>query len=245
MRLWSRGDDSLSDRVYWRGWDGWEPEVSRLFFRLAQRSPLTLDIGAHVGYYTLLASLANRHGRVLAFEPMEEMRIRLERHARLNGLGNVQVVAAAVTDFDGTVDLFHSSDEVAFTASTSREFAHLHRNAQLTKVPAVRLDRFLESRNLGPVGLVKLDIEAAEPEAVSGMLRTLERDRPPIFCEVLPGFDADRRLEELLGRLGYRFMLLTSAGPVVRERVVAHKDWRWLNYLFACDPAGLGSGQLQ
>src|SRR3954453_2127985 len=69
LRLWSRGDDWISNQVFWRGWDGYEPETTRLFFRLAREAEVVLDIGAYVVFFALLAGLPNRHGRVLAFEP--------------------------------------------------------------------------------------------------------------------------------------------------------------------------------
>ena len=64
LRLWSRGDDWVSNQVYWRGWDGYEPETVPLFWRLAERSAVTLDVGAYVGYFALLAGHANPSGRV-------------------------------------------------------------------------------------------------------------------------------------------------------------------------------------
>jgi hypothetical protein len=59
LRLWSRGDDWIANQVHWRGWDGYEPETLPLFFRLAATARVTLDVGAHVGFFTLLAGHAN------------------------------------------------------------------------------------------------------------------------------------------------------------------------------------------
>src|SRR5262245_6348395 len=70
LSLWSRGDDWVSNQIYWRGWDGYEPETASLFFRLATRAAVTLDVGAYVGYYTLIAAHANPNGVVHVFEPL-------------------------------------------------------------------------------------------------------------------------------------------------------------------------------
>ena len=86
------------------------------------------------------------------------------------------------------------------------------------------------------MSLVKLDIETGEPAALRGMLATLERDKPPIFCEVLSdGVGAE--LEAILAPLGYRFYHLTADGPQERSEVRGHPDW--LNYLFAVTPPEL------
>src|SRR5205814_5357903 len=90
LRLWSRADDWVSNQVYWRGWSGYEPERVPLFFRLASRAQVTLDVGAHVGFFTLLAAHANPAGRVFAFEPMPAIQERLRYNVGLNQLDNVE-----------------------------------------------------------------------------------------------------------------------------------------------------------
>ena len=89
LRLWSRADDWVSNQIYWRGWSGYEPETVPLFFRLATHARVTLDVGAYVGFYTLLAAHANPTGQVYAFEPLLSVYERLQWNVMLNGLTNV------------------------------------------------------------------------------------------------------------------------------------------------------------
>jgi hypothetical protein len=49
LRLWSKGDDFVSNQVFWRGLRGYEPETAPLFYALAETAQTTLDLGAHVG----------------------------------------------------------------------------------------------------------------------------------------------------------------------------------------------------
>jgi hypothetical protein len=109
LRLWSRGDDWVSNQIFWRGWDGYEPETTPLFFRLAAQSRVTLDVGAYVGFYTLLAAHANPDGQVCAFEPLPSVFRRLQRNIALNRLTNVQCVAAAVGEADGEAEFLPST----------------------------------------------------------------------------------------------------------------------------------------
>src|SRR4030095_14992033 len=104
LRLWSRGDDWVSNQVYWRGWSGYGPEAADLFFRLAQRANVTFDIGAHVGFYALLAGHANPAGTVYAFEPLPSTFARLEGNIRLNKLHSVYCVNSAVGEVGGMVE---------------------------------------------------------------------------------------------------------------------------------------------
>ena len=247
MRLWSRGDDWVSNQVFWHGWSGYEPECAGLFYRLAERSSLTVDVGAHVGFYSILAALANSEGRVLAFEPMPGMYVRLEHNVALNGLSNVECVRAAVTDESGSVELFHGPAELACSTTISTEFAQSYDDHLSSLVRALTLDDFIRERGGGRTPeLVKLDIEAAEPSALRGMRQILEA-RPVVICEVLPIGRVASEIEELLRPLGYEFFHLTPEGIVRRERIAAHPEW--LNYLFA-HPSGalseaLGESLLQ
>jgi FkbM family methyltransferase len=232
MRLESRGDDWVSNQVFWRGWAGYEPETTPLFFRLAQEASVVLDVGAFVGFYAVLAGLANRRARVFAFEPMPHSAGRLRRHLELNGLENAEAVQAAVSSSDGEAELFHTG-ELPSSTSLVRGFMDSAPEVRAASVPTVALDSFLGHREVGPVSLVKLDIETGEPDAIRGALRTLERDQPTLFCEVLS--DAvGAELRELLGPLGYRFHHLTGEGPVERDEIEAHPEL--LNWLFTVMP---------
>lgn len=230
LRLWSEGDDWVSNQIFWRGWDGYEPETVGLFFRLAERSRITLDVGAYVGYYTLLAAHANPEGRVFAFEPMPSPRERLLRHLALNGLANAECVAAAAGAEDGEADLFHVPQTLPTSSSLSLEFMGRARDLSRLRVPVRALDSFLEERGVTGIDLVKIDTESTEPAVLAGLERTLRRDRPFVFCEVLAGRGAEGRLESLLAPRGYRFFLLNPEGPQEKAHVVG--DPVWLNYLF-------------
>ncbi len=64
---------------------------------------------------------------------------------------------------------------------------------------------------------------------LAGAARTLERDRPDLVFEVLPGQGTGPAIRRLLGPLGYSFYLLRDTGPERREDIEDHADW-W-NYL--------------
>ena len=233
MRLWSRGDDLVSNQVFWRGWSGYEPETTPLFFRLAQDAEVVLDVGAYVGFFAVLAGLANRSSRVFAFEPMPDNVERLRRHLELNRLGNVEPIEAAVSAADGNAEIYYLGSGHECSTSLSREFMSEHAAVQSSVVPSVALDSFLERRRLPGISLVKLDIETGEPAALRGMARTLERDRPTIVCEVLSD-DVGSELRALLAPAGYRFYHLTAQGPQERGEIVGHPEW--LNWLFTVMP---------
>jgi FkbM family methyltransferase len=231
LRLWSRGDDWISNQVFWRGWAGHEPETTALFFALATDAEATLDIGSYVGYYTLLAAHANPAGRVIALEPMPAIQARLRRHVSLNRLANVECIQAAAGSQAGEAAFYHVRDELPTSSSLSQEFMAGTDGLFATPVPVVTVDRLVREHAIPRVDLVKLDTESTEPDVLEGMRATLDRDRPWIVCEVLKGRGSEGRLGPILEPYGYRYYLLTPDGAQRKDVIEGHPQF--LNYLFA------------
>jgi len=139
---------------------------------LAVPGSLAIDVGANVGYHTvLMAEAVGGRGRVVAFEPEALNRRLLERVVRRKKLANVTIVGAALGARQGMTSLYlnpdHPGDHRTWQA---RGLA----GAQATPVPLTTLDHYLEQRgeNL-PVSLVKIDVQGAELQVLQGMRKTL------------------------------------------------------------------------
>jgi FkbM family methyltransferase len=230
-KFWSQGDDYIANRLFWRGWQAHEPEATALWYSLASEASVTLDIGAHIGFHSVFAGLANPEGVVYALEPLPRVFDRLRRNLTINDLlDRVRPLRVAAGREAGTSDLWYvGGATVPSSSSLSRSFmAPLGGNVAIP-VEVIAVDALVEQERIGRVDLVKIDTEATETDVLAGMATVLERDRPAILCEVLPAGDAEA-LMELLEPLGYSFALLTDRGPVARRRIVP--DNRWTNYLF-------------
>jgi FkbM family methyltransferase len=234
LRMWSRGDDDIATTVFWRGWAGHEPETAEPFIGLARSARVVLDIGAHVGYFSLLAALANPAGRVYAFEPLARVRERLVRNVALNGLGNVSCLPLAMGSREGKSEFFHVADGIPSSSSLSEEFMRsIVSDGRLvsSEIDVTTVDAFVESEGLtGSVDLVKLDTENTEDDVFRGMVRTLETDRPAILSEVLKA-GTGAAIEAILGPLGYRYFHLTDKGPVPCDGIRPDPVWRNLLFL--------------
>jgi FkbM family methyltransferase len=224
LRLWSEGEDFVSTQIFWAGAAGYEPETIPLWFRLAERAKVTVDVGAYVGYMTLLAALANRRGRVLALEPCPPTYERLMRNLSINGVGNVTCANLAAGAEQGTVPMYHIPDGFSSGASFNEEQASHdalgvtgEARVVCTEVPLRRLDDVLREQRIDKVDLMKIDTETTEPQVLEGASDMLARDHPHIVCEVLdrPELELPARLTEMLKPLGYRFYELVAGG--VRE----------------------------
>jgi FkbM family methyltransferase len=238
LHLRSKGDDWVTNLVFWKGWKAYEPGTIDLFYRLAGRANVILDIGAYVGFFTLVGGLANRNARIYAFEAMEPIHRRLLENVERNGLKNVECVNAAVGDSNGQARFFFSMAALreGLPTSSSLSESFMAKAPELTgvDVPLLTIDTFSETHSIARVDLVKIDTETTEPSVLRGMRQVLSRDRPAIVCEVLQRRADTAAIESELRPLGYKFFLLTPDGPEPRESIEGHPEF--LNFLFTANP---------
>ena len=190
----------------------YEPDIYLPFAASIKESMTVLDIGAHVGFFTLAAAQrVGPRGQVVAFEPSPETLRLLREHVRLNGWDDrVTVEASVVSDQLGSMTFYTYGDSMA--ASLSRENVEelnvQHpENAIAVTVPSVTLDQYCAERGLSP-DVIKIDVEGAELKALRGAEKLLRAKPVTIWCEVHPlqmrnlG-DSVEALEKYLSELGY------------------------------------------
>ncbi len=161
----------------------YEQDCTNLFSSLIHPGDCVLDIGANIGYFTLLASeLVGIGGKVFAFEASPQIMQLLETNVRLNSAGNIVLHEKAVSDRCGVVD-FHTSSIDNLGLSSMR---HLEEAATKAEVPSVTIDSIMTE--LPTIRLVKIDVEGAEFLVLKGMSRLIERDKPYIILELTDAF---------------------------------------------------------
>jgi len=162
-----------------------------------------LDVGAHVGYYTLIgARLVGDSGRVFSFEPGAETRALLAANVSRNAFQNVQIRAEALSEATGAVG-FYPSAEAGNYGVSSIVAPPDGRPAPVT-VASVSLDDFVVGIG-GRIDLVKMDVEGAELQVIRGGRRFLSGPgAPPIIFEA----HALAPVADALGALGYRIRQL-------------------------------------
>ncbi|MEZ4731745.1 MAG: FkbM family methyltransferase [Caldilineaceae bacterium] len=154
----------------WLG--SYEFDKQQLFSGMISTGNTVFDIGAHVGFYTLLSSvLVGEVGHVFAFEPLPRNLHYLHRHITLNKMNNVTVIPAAVADRSGHT-LFQQVDSSAQ--------GHFSITGNL-KVAVVALDEQVSTGQLPKPDVIKMDVEGAEAAVLRGARQTLQQYRPIIF----------------------------------------------------------------
>jgi FkbM family methyltransferase len=180
---------------YWIG--TYEADKQKSLQRLLRRGDCFLDVGAHVGFYSLLASrIVGRTGRVVAFEPLPRNLHFLERHLRLNGIRNVSVFEAAVSDTVGILDFAEGED-----SSSGR----LDQRGTL-RVETITLDSLWQKKAIPSPRVIKIDVEGAEAAVLNGASALLTAVRPVILLAG-HGWDKQKECRDILTRLAYRLVM--------------------------------------
>lgn len=169
----------------------WEPDVSRTIERNLNAGDVFVDIGANIGYDSLLAaSRVGATGRVVAIEPLPRTFARLQDNlARNEFASNVRAVNVAVSDRPEKVDLYgFGADNIGLTTTlASRD------GSFICSVDALPLQQILTPEERQRLRLIKIDVEGAEAPILRDILSQLT-DYPPtmdIVVEASPDDDIE------------------------------------------------------
>ena len=206
-RKWIVGS---GEHGYWLGW--YEIGKRQAFEAAIPEGAVVYDIGANVGYYSLMAAvLAGPKGHVYAFEPLPRNVNFLRRHVGINKMEDlITVLDVAVSDQSG---------EAAFDLGASTSMGHLAESGEI-KVKQVKLDELVAAGEVRPPDYMKIDVEGAEAEVLSGAMTLLEKYRPILFLDTHQR-EAHHATVDILKGLGYTIHCLDGKPLTESKELVA------------------------
>lgn len=165
-----------------------DPKTSINILNGLDEGDVFVDIGAHFGYFTLLASsVVGSSGRVVAIEAMPSTFERLQQNIRKNSLDD-RCVAVNCAAYNRETELEFKDYGLAWSSLNSafgiRNDRIRNDSERAITVQAKTLDAILESINVESVDLVKIDAESSEYYVLEGMKNTLERCHPRLIVEL-------------------------------------------------------------
>ncbi len=231
--IYTEADDAAVGR-HVRG-DNYEADVTAVFRALLRPGAHVLDLGANIGYFTMLsASLVGPSGSVIAVEPNPSNARLVEASRRANGYANVTVAQVAAGTAAGLLALHRSHSNGTTSPAPDDPSALLDAET----VGCVRAETLVPAGRR--IDLIKVDVEGAEYLALGGCSRLIRRDRPRIVSEfspsLMPGISgiSGPAYLDWLQRLGYRLRLvqpdgsLRDAGP---DAIMAEHERRGTDHL--------------
>jgi FkbM family methyltransferase len=154
----------------------WAQSETRLFRELIKPGMTVIDVGANIGYFSLLAStLVGPDGRVHAFEPDPVNFGLLRKSVRLNHASNIKIVQAALSSSDESIQLFLNSDN----KGDHRIWEATGESRTKITVRAMTLDQYL-NETATAADFIKIDVQGAEGQVLEGMEETLAQ-APPTY----------------------------------------------------------------
>jgi FkbM family methyltransferase len=209
-RFTGDSSDLLSRYVYYFG--QWEPEVTRLIKQRLGPGHTFVDVGANLGWYTLLAADAvGPTGRVVAIEASPRNFLWLKENVNNNQLENVRLVNEAVWSSQGLLSLFQGPPQQSGISTVVPSFAERHRGYEKAgQIRARPLPELLNPDEIATLRVLKIDVEGAEREVLLGLEPMLDSapEDLEIFLELNPTeYDVERLLLPIRRR-GFRAWII-------------------------------------
>ena len=188
-----------------------EPDLQRIFEHLAQPGMTFYDVGANVGFYSMIVGRSvGPDGRVIAFEPVSDNARWIEHNTALNGFAHVETRREALGNEDGEAPFFISADtQLGKLTSAGAPPPH---SAAKVNVRLRRLDSLLAEGTILPPDLIKIDVEGGEVAVLSGAYHTMQRYRPTLIIDL---HATNTSVASILEELKYRPKVLGSARGIL------------------------------
>jgi FkbM family methyltransferase len=205
-------DDYIGQGIISSG--DYEPHITSAVVNTLKTGDVFLDLGANLGYFSLLAAnLVGNSGKVIAFEPNPQNLQLIYASMLRNQFSNITVYPFAASDQLRIIKLLTVGSNAGVVMPLSPH-KHFHLLAQ-----SVAIDTLLHGEK--QIDLIKIDIEAHEPFALTGMDEVIRKHRPIIITEFHPfimeannHIDAEDYLRQIT-EYGYRLSIIESSGRII------------------------------
>lgn len=187
----------------------YEIALTKLFEKYVKKGDIVYDLGAHVGYFTLLSSvLVGENGKVYAFEPNKKVLKLLNNHVKINKCKNVVIIDKAVSNING---VFHfDTGDGSWTGKLSKTGGH--------GVEVVSLDDFVSKNNIPMPNIIKIDVEGEELNVLKGAKDLLIKCNPIIFLSS-HSQELHKNCSEFLKSINYEIGSIEK----MKDLIIGHK----------------------
>lgn len=169
-----------------------EPATTSLFKKIVKKGDVVVDLGANIGYFTLLAAnLTGKEGRIYCFEPEPKNYSYLLKNIKLNNYANVSANQKAVSDKNGKTRLYICEHDTGHHTINQYEGIknykpNIENKENFVEIETVTLDNYLERKERA-VDVIKIDVEGAEMLALLGMDGIIRKSKNlKMFIEFFP-----------------------------------------------------------
>ncbi|MBR9706714.1 FkbM family methyltransferase [Candidatus Pacearchaeota archaeon] len=157
-------------------YDFYEPTITRFFKKFLRPGDVVLDVGANVGYYSLLSSrIVGDKGSVYSFEPMTSANKRMQINLLLNNFKNINLEKLGVSDKPGTQKFYFQNQYSMFKSA---------KGPSEEKVKFVTLDEYVKKNKIKNVRLIKTDTDGFDAKVLLGAREVIKKFHPYVIAEI-------------------------------------------------------------
>ena len=224
-------ENYLSFELFWKGAAYYEPITTLVARELIRPGVTFIDVGANIGFYSLVLSLSQPGLPVVAFEPNPRIFRLLQSNLRLNNFDHICCHPVALSDQDGSAKLHLTDSDMSASLETDFQL-----ETETVEVTTTTLDSYLGRQPVSGPLFIKVDVEGHEAAFFRGAAETLEKRQPDIICEITGPLDEETTA--ILRQTGYRFYQITDEGllPSSELKLVVRGRFLFLNYLLSAKP---------
>ena len=173
--------EHIQQQLFWYGY--YEKELGDLLKKAIKPGDVFLDLGANIGYFSLLVAKNLPSVKVISFEPVLGLFEKMNDNISLNNIKNISTVSAAVGEISGERELFVSApDNLGMSSFHQPE----NYSGKKERVKVVNIDDWFKTSGLSKIDVIKLDIEGSEFDVLKGMKKVLQKQKPILIVEVNP-----------------------------------------------------------
>lgn len=235
LKLETNQTNYLTQLIYWNGYRNFE--YTEIFLKLIKQVDSFFDIGANIGYYSLLAARVKPEIKIVAFEPAIGPLHFLQKNVELNQFTNIEIAPVALSDQNGEITFYEVESEkylylkYNLAGEGNAGSKTTERNFVKNIVPTTTLDEYLAANKVKNIDLIKIDTEGTEHLILEYSKKVLTEMKPIIICETLFG-KIEGELDIIMKSYGYEFYNHVGKGLQKVESIKRKEDNDVLNCFF-------------
>lgn len=227
LKIRTNQTNYVTHLIFWNGYLNFE--YTDIFVKLIKNIKSFYDVGANIGYYSLLAAIENKKIKVVGFEPALGPLFYFKENVRINNLRNIKVENLALSHINGKIE-FHEvknkkyrylKHNLAGESNTGSKTEGLY--LTIKSVDTITLDNYVETTSENIIDLIKLDTEGTEDLILANSDRVLRQMKPIIICETLYN-RIEPELEKIMKAYDYEFFNHTGTVLKKVESIIRLED---------------------
>jgi FkbM family methyltransferase len=225
-------NDHVGGSIYSQGY--YEKSTLTLIEKLLEPNMVFIDVGGHIGQYTLVASaIVGDGGQVHSFEPDPDTFRLLSLNVKSNHCGNVHINPVGLFSEEGTKRFYLATTRDIGSNSLAEPSNYA---GDFLDITCTTLDKYVEKNKVSKIDLIKIDVEGAEHHMLRGASNLLQQRKPVMIIEFEEarqksfGFSC-AKLGELIAGFGYILYYVSDETVLEEYSPEKHGHFRSLNIL--------------